>query len=137
MRLGHQWKQVVERMSSGRACRVISIPPGPPTFVDTFGPPMEAGGRADEIRPLLKRGAVRELGIFEVLTAGEVLVDQPRVGQRPQVLRRVAIGRGPGGAHSRGSGGFKPIRCSSVAHSSTWAWGNAVATACSSGLIFF
>ena len=33
--------------------------------------------------------------------------------------------------------GFKPMRCSSIAHSSTVAWGNAVATALTSGQPFF
>ncbi len=33
--------------------------------------------------------------------------------------------------------GFRPMRCSSVAQSSTCAWGKAVATACTSGLSFF
>src|SRR5258708_29572851 len=33
--------------------------------------------------------------------------------------------------------GLRPMRCSSVAQSSTWAWGKAVATAWTSGLSFF
>ena len=54
--------------------------------MNTLGPPMEAGGRTDEIRPALEGSAAGELGIFEVLNGGEVLVDQGGVGQRPEVL---------------------------------------------------
>ena len=72
---------------------MISIPPGPPTFVNTFGPPGEARGRADEVRPLLKRGAVGELGVFQVLDGSKVLVDEGGIGQRPQVLGRLQFGR--------------------------------------------
>lgn len=50
---------------------------------------MEAGGRANEIRPLLEGGAASELGVFEILDGSEVLVDQRGVGQRPQVLGRL------------------------------------------------
>lgn len=44
------------------------------------------------------------------------------LANRPQMRRR---------------SGLRPMRCSSVAHSSTWACGNAAATACSSGFLFF
>jgi len=57
---------------------------------------MEARRPADEIRPLLEGGAAGELGVFEVLDAGEVLIDEGGIGQRPQVLRRLqfrGIGR--------------------------------------------
>jgi hypothetical protein len=54
--------------SRGRS-RMISTPPGPLTFVDLFRPPMEAGGRADEIGPLLS-AAQRELRILHVLDGG-------------------------------------------------------------------
>lgn len=51
-----------------------------------LGPPVEAGGRAHEIGPLLEGGAAGELRIFELLDGGEMLVDQGGVGQRPEML---------------------------------------------------
>jgi hypothetical protein len=41
------------------------------------------------------------------------------------------------GTQTLRSSGFKPMRCSSVAHSSTVAWGKASATALTSGRSFF
>jgi len=46
-------------------------------------------------------------------------------------------GEPPPGVQLRRSSGFKPIRCSSIAHSSTVAWRKSVATARTSGLTFF
>ena len=48
-----------------------------------------------------------------------------------------AVGRCPFGAQTRRSSGLSPMRCSSVAQSSTVAWGWAVATALTSGRTFF
>jgi hypothetical protein len=48
---------------------------------------MKAGRRADEIRAPLPGRAAGELGIFEILAAGEVPVDERRIGERPQVSR--------------------------------------------------
>ncbi len=66
-----------------------SFPSWSSTFVDLLGPPMEAGGRANEIRSVLKRDAASELRVFQVLDAGEVLVDEGSIGQWPQVLGRL------------------------------------------------
>ena len=57
--------------------------------MNALGPPVEAGGRADEIRPALEGSTAGELRVFQVLDGGEVLVDQRGVGQRPQVLGRL------------------------------------------------
>jgi len=47
---------------------------------------MEAGRGADARGLTLQVGAAGELDVFELLDAGEMAVDQDRVGQRPQVL---------------------------------------------------
>jgi hypothetical protein len=47
---------------------------------------MEAGGRADPIRPLLECGAPSELGIFQVVDGGKVLVDEGSVGEWPEMF---------------------------------------------------
>ena len=47
---------------------------------------MEAGGRADALGLGLQGGAAGKLGVFQVLDAGEMLVDECSVGQRPEVL---------------------------------------------------
>ena len=57
--------------------------------MNALGPPVEAGGRADEIRPALQRGATGELGVLQILDGGKVLVDQRGVSERPQVLGRL------------------------------------------------
>src|SRR5258708_39660491 len=75
---------------------LISIPPWSSTFVNALGPPVEARRGADDIRPLLEGGAAGELSVFEVLDAGEVLIDEGGIGQRPEMLSRLqfrGIGR--------------------------------------------
>ena len=42
---------------------------------------------------MLERDAARELGVFQVLDGGEMLVDQRGVGKRPQVLGGLQFGR--------------------------------------------
>ena len=54
---------------------------------------MEAGGRADEIRVALEGRTAGELRVFEILEGGEVLVDQGRVGQRPEGFGGLQFGR--------------------------------------------
>ena len=73
--------------------RMISIPSWPSSFVDLLRPPMEAGRRTDEIGPRLQGGAVGELGVFEVLDAGEMLVDECSVGQGPEMFGGLQFGR--------------------------------------------
>jgi hypothetical protein len=58
-------------------------------------------------------------------------------GEVDERSARRAMGRCPIGAQMRRKSGLRPMRCSSVAHSSTVARGNAVATCRSKGLIFF
>ncbi len=69
----------------------VLIPPWSSSFVDALGPPMEARGRADTIRPLLECGTASELGVLKVLETGKVLVHQSGVGHRPAGARRAAI----------------------------------------------
>jgi len=40
----------------------------------------------------LEGGAAGELGVFEVLDAGEVLIDEGGIGQRPEMLSRLQFG---------------------------------------------
>ena len=54
---------------------------------------MEAGRRTDEIGPRLQGSAVGELGVFEVLDAGEMLVDECSVGQGPEMFGGLQFGR--------------------------------------------
>ena len=54
---------------------------------------MEARGGADQLGVTLQVGAAGELHLFELLDAREVAVDQDRVGERPQVLSGLQLGR--------------------------------------------
>lgn len=53
---------------------------------------MEERDGADEIGPSLQHDAARGLGIFELVDARKVPVDEHGVGQRPQMLRRLEFG---------------------------------------------
>lgn len=57
-----------------------------------LGPPVEASGRAHETGLLLEGDAASELRIFELLDGGEMLVDEARVGQRPEMLGGLQLG---------------------------------------------
>src|SRR5690242_5008577 len=74
---------------------LISAPPRPSSGVDLLGPPVKEGGRADEGWLGLERDAALGLRLLQLLDAGEMAVDQRRVGERPQVLRRLEL-RGVG-----------------------------------------
>src|SRR5215813_1412988 len=68
--------------------RIISVPPRSTSLVDLRGPPGEPGGRANTVALPVQRAAPGEWGIGEVLKGsrgGNVLVDERRGGQRPQV----------------------------------------------------
>ena len=65
---------------------MISVPPGALAFPNALRPPVEAGGGLNAVRSRLKRRAVRQLCLLQVLDGGEVPVDQGFVGQRPEVL---------------------------------------------------
>ena len=54
---------------------------------------MKARRRADLLGVALQLGAAGELHLFELLDAREVAVDQDRVGERPQVLSGLQLGR--------------------------------------------
>jgi hypothetical protein len=61
--------------------------------VDALGPPGEARRRTNEAGLSLERHAARGLGVFELVDGVEVAVSQRRIGQRPQMLRRLMFGR--------------------------------------------
>jgi len=65
---------------------LLSVPSRSSAFMKAPGPPVEAGSRADEIGLLLERDAAGKLGIFELLDGSEMLVDQRRIRQRPEML---------------------------------------------------
>lgn len=71
---------------------LILIPSRRMSFVEALWPPMEEGGRADEGWVRLERNAVLGLRIFEVLDAGEMAVDEWRIGQGPQMFSGLEFG---------------------------------------------
>jgi hypothetical protein len=76
-----------------RAQALISVPPGSSVFVDLLWPPTELRGGAEAVGSPLQGGAVGQLGVFELLDAGEMPVDEHVVGQRPEMLSRLPLGR--------------------------------------------
>ncbi len=54
---------------------------------------MELRGGTDALALRLQGGAVGELGVFEVLNAGKMAVDEHVVGERPEVFGRLQLGR--------------------------------------------
>src|SRR5258707_695162 len=62
-------------------------------FVNALRPPMEAGRRADKLGPRLQRAAAGELGVFELLDTGEMLVEECSVGQWPEIFGGLQFGR--------------------------------------------
>ncbi len=65
---------------------MISVSPRSSTFVDLLGPPMEKRRRANTIELALERGAPSELGVFEILDGSEMLIDERRIGQWPEMF---------------------------------------------------
>ena len=61
--------------------------------LDVAWPPRKQRGGADEVRTGLQRDAALRLGILQGLDVGEVPIDQHRVGERPQMLGRLQLGR--------------------------------------------
>lgn len=51
--------------------------------MNTLGPPVKAGSRANTVWLALEDSAVGKLGVLQVLDGGEVLVDERGVGQWP------------------------------------------------------
>jgi hypothetical protein len=49
---------------------------------------MKAGGRANEVTPVLQSGAACRLGVFEVVAGGEMPVDERRIASPPAVFGR-------------------------------------------------
>ncbi len=72
---------------------MILAEPGTSSFVGPTRPPVEARGRADQLRVALQLSAAGKLGILQLLDGSEVAVDQAGVGQWPQVLGRLELGR--------------------------------------------
>ena len=59
---------------------------------ELLGPPMKAGGRADAVGCACK-AALRELDLLEVVDRGEVAVDEAGIGERPEMLGGLQLGR--------------------------------------------
>ena len=55
-------------------------------FLDALRPPVEAGGRADEVRMRLQSDTACRLGVFELVDRDEMAIGQRRVRQRSEVL---------------------------------------------------
>ena len=66
--------------------RVILISSRALSFLDPLRPPMEQGGRADEIGPSLQCHTALGLDVFQLVDGGKVAVDQDGVGERPEML---------------------------------------------------
>jgi hypothetical protein len=71
---------------------VTRDPPRALTLHDPLGPPVEAGRRADKVPLPLKRDTALCLGLFQLLAAREVPVDQHRVRQGPPEPNRCSAG---------------------------------------------
>ena len=54
---------------------------------------MEQRGGADEFGPGLEGDTALSLDVFQLLDGGKVAVDQDRVGQGPQMLSGLQLGR--------------------------------------------
>jgi hypothetical protein len=76
-----------------RIGQLISVPSGSSVFVDLLGPPMELRGRADAIRSPLQSGAMGQLGVFELLDAGKMPVDEHVVGEGPEMFSGLQLWR--------------------------------------------
>jgi hypothetical protein len=61
--------------------------------VDLLGPPMELRSGADAVGSLLQGGALRELGVFEVLSRDEVAVDEHVIGEGSEMLGGLQLRR--------------------------------------------
>jgi hypothetical protein len=61
--------------------------------MDLLGPPVEVRGRADAVWLRLEASAACELHVLEFLNRGELPVDQAGVGQGPEMLGRLELGR--------------------------------------------
>jgi hypothetical protein len=62
-------------------------------FLDPERPPREARGGADEIAALLQGDTASGLRVFQLVEVSEMAVDQDRIGQRPEVLGGLELGR--------------------------------------------
>jgi hypothetical protein len=62
-------------------------------LADALGPPGEQGRRANEVRAGLQCDTALRLGIVQLLDAGEMVVSQRGIGERPQMLCRLQLGR--------------------------------------------
>ena len=70
------------------SCRFRSL-----AFLDPERPPGETGSRADEIAASLEGDTTARLRVFQLVEIGDMTVDQHCVGQRPQVLGGLQLGR--------------------------------------------
>ena len=71
---------------------LIAVPSGSSSCVDRLGPPVEAGGRMNEVGSCLQGSTTGELRVLELVDRSEVLVDPGRIRQRPQMLTGLELG---------------------------------------------
>src|SRR5262245_58959831 len=58
------------------------------SFMEALRPPRKEGGGAHHLRLGLQRHTVLGLGLLQLLDRGEMAIDQRRIGEGPQMLRR-------------------------------------------------
>ena len=80
-------------VGSRSSARLILIQSRSLSFPDALGPPVEPRGRANEVGTRLEGDAARGLGVFEVVDRGEMAVGERGVGQRPEMLGGLELGR--------------------------------------------
>jgi hypothetical protein len=66
---------------------------GPSSSLEAPWPPVKQRGRAHEVGARLQRRTARRLGVLELLDGAELPVHQHGVGQPPEMLGRLELGR--------------------------------------------
>jgi hypothetical protein len=64
---------------------VILLAQGDVSLVETLRPPMEPGGRANQIGTSLQHHTASGLGVLEILDGGKMPIHQHSIGERPQM----------------------------------------------------
>jgi len=88
-----EYKHVLNATGHGRDEHLILISLRSLSFLDALGPPMEAGGGANEIGLRLQGDTACGLSVLEIVDRGEMPVGQDGVGERPEMLGGLQLGR--------------------------------------------
>lgn len=67
-------------------CQMILLQLRSLSFLDPLRPPVEAGGRANEVGTRLERNAAGDLGVLQVVDVGEMAIGKCGICQWPQML---------------------------------------------------